>query len=344
MSSGACPKIHHMPEPAPLGPRRLWRAVIRPLAEHGSGDVVCDVGDVSIPEGLLVTTDAKLHAVGAGAGLEELSEVYRDRIVFHRSPAAAWEAVGVCRLAVLDVGRALGGHIEPLSELAQSAGAAPPVLIQGLAAARDAGEGALAVFSRRGWALVELPGFDHIRLVLPGGRRAIDAPALDAILERLSTGPVDQREDTRAAERVRGLEERVRELERLLAEAEASRELAQQRKATTEDLVTTLRLFRDEAQADARRAQEQSEDMRRILEAARADTTAARERSARVLRVQSGVREDLLRLQDSQSWRIGHWLTRAARILTFRKPGRTDAVSKALERLDAVTPSGDPHR
>jgi hypothetical protein len=340
--------MQRMAEPAPLGPRRLWRAVIRPLVEQGDGDVVCDVGDVTIPEGLLVATEAKLHAVGAGAGLEDLAEVYRDRIVFHRSPAAAWEAVGTCRLAVLDVGRTLAEHIDSLSELAAGDGAAPPVLVQGLGGGRDAGAAALAAFSRRGWALVELPGFDHIRLVLPGGRRALDAAGLDAILERLRTGSGAQRQTSEVDERIQALQQRVRELELLVAEAEAGRELAQQRRATTEDLVATLRLFRDEARAETERARTETEraraeteDIRRLLDGARADTAAARARSKRVLRVHSAVREDLVRVQASQSWRLGHWLTRAARILTFRKPGRTDAVSKALERVDAITPTGD---
>ena len=62
--------------------------------------------------------------------------------------------------------------------------------------------------------------------------------------------------------------------------------MAERRQATTEDIVTTLRLFRDEARAETERARQQTEDMRRLIEAARADTAAwARARSARVLRV-----------------------------------------------------------
>jgi hypothetical protein len=279
-------------------------------------------------------------ARGASDALEELAQVYAGRVVFHRSAAAAWEAVGACRLAVLDAGRRLGAHVDALSALAE--GDAPPVLVQGLG-----GDRTLEAFSRRGWALVELPGFDQIRLVLPGGQRALGSTSLEAILERLEAGPeaaTESRGAAEADERIEELERRVREHEQRAAKAEAARELAERRRAATEDVNQTLRLFRDEARADVQRAREQAEDMRRTLEVARADTAAARARVARFSRVQTAVRQDLVRLQASQAWRLGHWLTRAARILTFRKPGRTDAVGKALERLDSITPSGDAQR
>jgi hypothetical protein len=333
-----------MPEPAPLGPRRLWRAVIRPLAEEGTGDVLCDVADGSIAEGLLVTTKARVHAVGGGEPLERLAQIYRDRVVFHPSSRAAWAAAAPCRLAVLDAGRSLDEHVSALRELAESGGTLPPVLVQGVSGAGAAG--VQGTFSRQGWAVVELPGFDQIRLVVPGGHRVTESIALDRILERLASGAqaaVEPRGMGDGEERVAALTTRVGDLQERLADAEARRELAEQRRATTEDLVVTLRLFRDDARADLQRAREQTEDMRRQLEAARADVAEARARNARFSRVQRGVRDDLERLQDSQSWRLGHWLTRAGRILTFRKPGRTDAVSKALERLDAITPSGDAH-
>ena len=334
-----------MAEPAPLGPRRLWRAVIRPLVAEGTGNVVCDVADAAIPEGLLVTTRATLHAVGASSSSAVLAQVYRDRVVFHRSPAAAWETVGPCRLAVLDAARNLSAHIDALDELAGSDAPAPPVLVQGFG--REGGERSLTAFSRRGWVLVELPGFDQIRLVLPGGPRALGSTSLEAILERLQAGPEAPTQTYGGAvadERLLELEQRLGELEERAARAEAARELAERRRAATEDVNTTLRRFRDEARADAGRAREQAEDMRRLLETARADTAAARTRVAHLALDPGEPRDDLVRLQGSHAWRLGHWLTRAARVLTFRKPGRTDAVGKALERLDSITPSGDAHR
>jgi hypothetical protein len=245
---------------------------------------------------------------------------------------------------VLDAGRSLDEHVASLGALAESEGAAPAALIQGLGAGRQAAASAVTELGRRGWAVVELPGFAAMRLVLPGGRRVLESATLERILERLSAtapGAAEQRRADVVAERTDQLEERVRALELRLAEAEAGRELAQRRQATTEDVVVTLRAFRDEARAELGRAHQQTDDFRRQLEAARADVTVARARNDRFSRVQRSVREDLVRLQVSQAWRLGHWLTRAGRILTFRKPGRTDAVSRALERLDQITPSGD---
>ena len=89
--------------------------------------------------------------------------------------------------------------------------------------------------------------------------------------------------------------------------------------------------------AELARARRQTEEMRELADAARA-------RSASLAHTHTAVRADLVRLQASQSWRIGHWLTRLARVLTFRKPGRTDGLSKAIGRIDAVAASGDDHR
>lgn len=334
-----------MPEPAALGPRRLWRAVVRPLVEEGEGDIVCDVSDAAIAEGLLATTQATVHAVGRIDVWHELSQVYRDRIVFHREAAAAWEAVAGCRLAVLDIGRASSGHVDALTVLVEDDGSAPPVLIQGVAG-RAAWGRALAAFTERGWAVIELPGFEQIRLVLPGGKSVLDGPTLDAILGRLSSGApaaIDQRAGSADRAKIEELTTRVGELERGVAEAEARRELAERRRAALEDIVVALRLFNDEARADLDRAHRESEALRRLADSSRAEAAAARVHGARVARAQIALREDLVRLQGSQSWRLGHWLMRAARILTFRKPGRTDALSKAIERIDAVPPLGDEH-
>ena len=112
----------------------------------------------------------------------------------------------------------------------------------------------------------------------------------------------------------------------------------------TNDIVEALRLFNDEARAELARARRQTEDMRGLADAAYAEAADAHARVARLAHTQLAVRADLVRLQASQSWRIGHWLTRLARVLTFRKPGRTDGLSKAIERIDAVTPPGDDHR
>ena len=331
-----------MPEPAALGPRRLWRAVIRPLVEEASGDVVCDVSDGAIAEGLLVTTRATLHVVGGGDALQELSRVYGDRVVFHPGARSAWAAADRYRLAVLDVGRASPDHVDALTALAES-DSAPPVLLEGLGAGRQAPDPVLADFTGRGWAVIELPGFDQIRLVLPGGQRVLEGPTVDAILERLRSGAPALGEGHAAAEaaaRADELATRLGEAEQRAAVAAAGRELAERRRAASEDIVAALRLFNDGARADLERARHETEEIRRLAESARADAAVARARTARLSRAQVAVRNDLVRLEASQAWRLGHWLTRAARILTFRKPGRTNAVSRALERLDAVTPSG----
>jgi hypothetical protein len=335
-----------MPEPAALGPRRLWRAVVRPLVEEGWGDIVCDISDAEIAEGLLATTEATLHTVARGEVFDELSQVYRDRFVFHRDAAAAWEAANGCRLAVLDIQRASLGHVDALCALVENDGPAPPVLIQGLHG-RAASDTALADFTGRGWAVIELPGFEQIRLVLPGGQKVLDGSTLDAILERLSAGSPatnDPHVSDDASTKIEQLRTRVRVLEQSVAKAQAERELAERRRAASEDVVATLRLINDKARADLDHSHGESESLRRLVDSSHADARAAHARTARMARAQAAVRDDLMRLQASQSWRLGHRLGQLARILTFRKPGRTNAVSKAIERLDASAPSGEDHR
>ena len=121
-SSPAIRRRKPMPEPAVLGSRRLLRPVIRPLVEEATGDIVCDVNDGAIAEGLLATTKATLHAVGKSDALEELGQIYGGRVVFHTGAASAWGAVPRCRLAVLDVERAFSGHLDALTALAESDG------------------------------------------------------------------------------------------------------------------------------------------------------------------------------------------------------------------------------
>lgn len=256
--------------------------------------------------------------------MDELAELYRDRIVFHRDATAAWNEVVRCRLAVLDVSRPSAGHLDALAALARDERPAPPILMQGFDGQAD-GPG-VGAFKSQGWAVVELPGFDQIRLVLPGGQRSLDGSTINAILGELPVGVADDaheqmRDD--AAEKLEELATRVRELERRVAEVDAERELAERRRDASEEIVATLR---------------------RVVDSSRTEGAAARAHSARLGRAQAAVRKDLIRLQRSQAWRLGHWLSRTARLLTFRKPGHTDAVSKAIDRIDAAAPPRHGHR
>jgi hypothetical protein len=47
------------------------------------------------------------------------------------------------------------------------------------------------------------------------------------------------------------------------------------------------------------------------------------------------VAAEVERVRDSTSWRLGHRLVRAARLLTFRRDAGTDALAKIAERLRA---------
>ena len=349
MRADACPSPISKPfaEPAALGPRRLWRAVIRPLVEEASGDIVCDVNDGAIAEGLLVTTQATLHAVGTSDALEELAQIYGDRVVFHTGAASAWGAVPLCRLAVLDVEREFSGHLEALTALAESDGPLPPVLIQGLAADRVATDPAIAAFTAGGWAVIELPGFDQIRLVLPGGRGVLDGPtlrgdprtiALRRARSRSADAPARRRPSARSSTAA------------CASSSEGSRRPTPVASWPSDGELATERHRRGAAALQRRGARGSrprtppDRGHARHADSAYAEAAAAHARVARLAHTQLAVRADLVRLEASQSWRIGHWLTRPARILTFRKPGRTNGLSKAIERIDAVTPPGDDHR
>ena len=306
-----------MPEPAPLGPRRLWR-VGDPArsSRRRSGDVVCDVGDGAIAEGLLVTTEVTLHAVGASDALDELAQVYGERVVFHRCRGSAWEAVGAvpprrCSMR----GRALSASTSTRSAtLGARRGPRPPSSSRGWRA-REAGDRRSRRSRARGWALVELPGFDQIRLVLPGGRRALDAPA--STRSSSGCGQASRGRSTCGRARDRGAGARSCGSASASSSsgsprprpAASSRSAGGRRPRTS----STLRLFSDEARADSERARRQKP---RTCAGYVDDRTRRRRRDAahrpRALCAHPGaVREDLVRLEASQSWRIGHWLTRA---------------------------------
>ncbi|MGH2945005.1 MAG: hypothetical protein ACRDPC_01835 [Solirubrobacteraceae bacterium] len=325
-----------MAEPLARDERALWRSVIRPLTDGASGDVVCDTDDHELAEALLAVSRTVVHAVSP-SGAAGLDAVYGDRLVVHGSASRACSAVRACRLAILDARRELHGHIDALRQLGGHQLGAPAVLVHGLGQTLGPGESSIAVLSEHGWRLLDLPGFDDVRIALPSGATELERP-IEAIIQRLG---VEELEDEEASGQ-------VVELKRRLAEVEADREAAERREAAMADTAAALRIFTDEARGDAERAREHIEDLRRrVADAERrtASARAEREKLAGRLTALEGATEaasaDLARLRESQSWRLGHAIVRAARVLTFRRPGRTDALTRAIERLQAQSKESD---
>lgn len=299
--------------------------------------MVCDVGDSLFPEGILATTDATLHAVLPCEGLEDLGRIYGARVVVHHSAASAWQAATECRFAVLDVGRRLSQHLDALARLGAEEGA-PRVVLQGIADIRAGFDAAVKpLLDEQGWAVVELPGFEPARLALPPGQWDDDfdlEPFLDRLRKLRASGSSITGADAAAIE---DLQERLATAQVELGEAQARREHAVRAAEGMQDVIAALRTFNDEARAEAA-------DLRQLVTLAEQrsalaaqDTVRLTNRVAALEHVHLAVHQDLGRLRRSQAWRLGHWLTKAGRVMTFRKPGRTDGFEKALERLDGIS-------
>ena len=362
--------------------RGFWRLVVRPLAEQQGGPVVCDAREPGIPEGILAVTRSEVHAVAPCEALASLVPAYTGRLQLHASPADAWPAAPGCRLAVLDARCELPSHVKAIGGLAASGAEPPAVLLHGIddsRAANGAGD-ALVMLGERGFQVVELAAFPHARLMVPAGSPA-DHPCL-VLASRVDattrghaangggngsgarTSPVATRTDERAAAE-EATRAKLRRAEQRVAAAETGRHVAEAQLEASRSLIETLRRFNDDAGAQLRRAHEHVEDLRRSVEQAAALEERART-EARVIGIErNGLREersrllheveahlataratraDLVRVRASHAWRVGHALTRLARVLTFRRPGRTDAVSKAIDRLDAASPTGRDQR
>jgi GT2 family glycosyltransferase/spore maturation protein CgeB len=137
---------------------------------------------------------------------------------------------------------------------------------------------------------------------------------LQDMVEELKTGhqaALEER-DRKNAERAKAIEERDRvELERKRIKGELGAALSRAEQAEAHAAQT-------EAQLAARTREHQQ---------------LVGELGLRI----SDVRADVERISTSRAWRWGHRITRALRLLTFRKPRTEGAVTRAMKRLDEAS-------
>ena len=356
-----------MPEQAAGLDPRLWRAVIYPLFEAGVDRVLVDSPGEFVAERTLAVTSASVRAVAPAPGLDPLVALYGGRLSVHGSVADAWNAHDGCDLAVVDVARALPEHVESARRTAESSGRRPALLVHGPdavdALASTELRSSAAIFEEHGWLVLDIPGFSGAQLAFlqPGDRLARRASSIvtrlgsrsaDPRLHELARALAEARAERESAQR---REQLARELARVLRVSLDTADLVAQRvqraleaqRARADQLewqlaeLGPLRAERDRLEREGEHTRQQRDRQQSELVVLRAD----RDRLARELaglearvdaldEVRLVTAAELDRVARSSAWRIGHRLTRIARVLTFRKPGRTDGVMRAVERLE----------
>ncbi len=176
--------------------------------------------------------------------------------------------------------------------------------------------------------------------------------------------------EAEAAGRAAFVELRAADAERRMVEAEAdadeARRLREEANHSSAQAAARLEVAYERADAAEQRAGALDREARRAADEmgiARIDTTAlvnsrdalrserdslrselaklGGRRNALLVKVealeglQGQTKQDLERARASWAWRLGHALTKLGRILTFRRPGRTDALGAAIDRLSS---------